>query len=228
MKILLSVTLLIFCATSASDQWPSGCARKLLKKEKITNFVIVSPSSYEDENNELSISQFFNSLHTKYDWSITVVDHIFNAMEGQTNGVVKNLILFASSPSDIDPVFRMVHLTNTRIFIFLTNSSCESVESIFKKFSSEIQDHVVVLQKIDDNFCKIQKYVCDDCSPNGNKSVVVAAKCHDRSTALNIRHLPSGIPAEGKSCPLIVATKQFEHFTYYTTTSKDFTMASTI
>lgn len=214
-KILLISTLSIFCATSASEERPFACARKFLQKEKISNFIIVNAA--EIGHKESPIDSFFRSIDCEYDWSITVVSNLFRAMGAQRGEMPKNVILFASSPADIDPVYANVQMTNTRLFVVLTNahSSRQSIRSIFRKFDLSMQSQVEVMERSGDNSWKFYKYVDDRCSSNEPKSLVMVAECNDGATGVHIRYLSNGLPVKGKSCPLIVAARQFEPFTYY-------------
>lgn len=216
MRNLLNLTLFlsIFSVTRASDQWSFSCARKFFQKEKITNLVVVDSSRVG--TNDLPIESFFRSFDTKYDWSVTVVSHIVSAVNVQANEIVRNVVLFASSPADIDPFYKTGQLTETRIFIYLTNPSIDLIQPIFGRFASKMQSRVVVVLRTDDNVWKFFKVVGDRCSLNGMKSLVVVAECSERKKIVaNGRHLATDLQSRGKSCPLIVATRQFEPFTYY-------------
>lgn len=79
-----------------------------------------------------------------------------------------------------------------------------------------MQSRLVVLHRTDDDVWKFFKFVGNRCSLNGEKSLVVVGECgRSKNIAANSRHLPNGLQLRGKSCPLIVATKQFEPFIYY-------------
>lgn len=215
MKSLLILISSAFCAVRASDQFSFSCARKFFQEEEVATFVVVD--STQAGHNDSPIDSFFRSMDTENDWSITVVSNIFRAMDVQKNEISKSVILFVSSPTHIGPVFANIQMTNTRIFVVLTNAhpSRESIRSVFRKFGTPMQSHVIVMERMGDNFWKFYKYVDDRCPFNGIKSVVMVADCNDSASGANIRHFSNGLQVKEKSCPLIVATNQFEPFTYY-------------
>lgn len=117
MQILTIVIVLfsLFSVTSAGDQ---TCARKFFQKERIRNFVVVD--SPKAKTNDL-LTEFLRSYDHTYDWSVTVVSHIASAVDGQANDMERNVVLFASSPDDIDPFYKIAQLTKTRIFIYISH-----------------------------------------------------------------------------------------------------------
>lgn len=212
-KILLIFTLSIFGATSACDQWMFSCARHFFREYKIVNFVFVN--SPESEPDQLSIDAFYKSMHTEYDWSFSVVSDIFGAMDVQKNEIAKNVILFTSSPTDIGPVYANIHLINTRVFIIVTNTSPDCIQSIFQKFNTSMRSHVYVMERIGDDFWKFHEYADNRCITNGTKSPIIVAECNDSSIDMGLRYSSKDSQVKEKSCPLIVVTRQFEPFTYH-------------
>lgn len=219
-KFIRMKTLLIFissalCAATASDQFSFACARKYFQNEKITDFIVVAPA--DAGRNELPIQSFFKSLDIESNWPVTVANDIFSAMNVLENEKTKNVILFVSSAADFDSVHANIHLANIRIFVIVTHAHAHSsCDSIFRKFSSSMQRHVVVIERTEGQFWKFYKSVDDRCSSDGRKTINVVAECEENAIGMIVlRYLSDGSPVKGKSCPLIVAAKQFEPFTYY-------------
>lgn len=214
MKTLLILISSAFCAATASDQFSFACARKYFQNEKITDFIVVAPA--DAGRNELPIQSFFKSLDIESNWPLTVASDIFSAMHVLKNERTKNLILFVSSSADFGSVFANVHLENTRIFIILMNAypSGDHIRAISRKFGCPMQSQVVFMEK-SDHFWKFYKYFDNRCPSNTSESFEIVAKCRDGAVGANFQYLLNDLPVKGKSCPLIVAARPFEPFTYY-------------
>lgn len=215
MKILVIITLSVFCATKVSNQVSLSCVWTFFREKKIVNFAVVHSAS--DGKNEQTIMSFFRSLDTECNCSVTVASNISNTLNASGSEIPKKVILFASSPADIDSAYAMIHLENTRIFIILTNEkpSTSSVESIFQKFCSSMQSQVTIAHQLAAGAWKFYRLDDDRCTTHGSKVLAVVAECSGNGSDTNFQYSTKKFQTKGKSCPLIVAAKRFEPFTYY-------------
>lgn len=208
MRILLALLLFTSCVARIRGRFSFSCAREYFQEEKLANFIVVASNG--GGRSELLCKLFLKSLDVK-----CVASNISKAMEMSKNGIVKNVILFPSSPADIGSEYVNVEWANARIFLVLTNvySSADSIRSIFRKFPNSMQRQVVVMARMSDNTWKFFEYLENRCLSDGKSSFEVVAEC--KNTGKNIRYLSRDLRRRHKSCPLIVAARQFEPFTYY-------------
>lgn len=211
MKFLL--ILILFANCSAGSQCSFSCVHKYFSKEKLVNFIVVA--SFDAKSDESYMNSFFKSMDMKFNWSIAVVSNMRKAIDFRISESVKNVVLFVSSSADIGPEYANVDLTNTRIFLIVANvyPTLNNIRSMCRKFGSSITE-VVVMAKMGENIWKFCKYVNDRCSVQ-KKFLEVVGECENDAVSTNIRYLSSNLHKERNSCPLIVATNQFEPFTYY-------------
>lgn len=211
MNFILILLLFAFSAVEASDRFSISCVRKFFKEKKITNVVVVDLT--KSGHDKVLIDSFFRLTDTEYNWSVNVVSNISSVVNVRTIDIPKNVILFASTPADLGPLHATGHSANPpRIYIILTTPPLrDSVRSVFEKFGSSTQScNVVVIGRASDSIWTFYRFVDDKCIANGSKSVITIAECNDSAIGAYIRHFSRKRP-----CPLVVATNQFEPFTYY-------------
>lgn len=203
-----------FSLVRASDPPSFSCVRKYFLREKLTDFIVIDSFAAGQSNS--AVHSFLRLAHTKSEWSLTVRTNGSKTMDDENKGRQKNVILFVSSPRDIGPDITSIRRTKSRIYIILTNEylSLDSIQVIFRKFDTFTRRHVVVMHAKSD-FWKFYKYVEGTCPSDARESLVVVAECSGNLLGANLRQLSAGSKVKGKSCPLIVAVRQYKPFAYY-------------